>query len=455
LASDLDSLLHAIAALAEDGVTAPGDPAAPNLDGAALAADGLRERAAAEHPAWWDAARGGVKLAGLDLRGASLRSADLSGANLGGSDLSGAKGPALCLRGAHLEQARFDGADLAGADLGGAKAGEASFDGAMLEDASLIDAGLRYASLREAILDGATLDGADLWGARLDAAEAQNASLRGARLDEANLSGADLSGADLEDATLKRADLRGATLRGANLRGASLDGAQLDGADLSGARLPLVALTGCGLRHVRLAGAWLERTQMQAGQLGGAIGEELAGEFDAARDGYTVLEQNFNSLGDSDAASWAFRQRRRMGKREALLQARACWRERRWRPALGSTAAWLSDAFAEWLCDYGESLPRVARALTVVLLAFAVLYGATGSLVPKDGTAPAASAHGVVRQVAELLLYSLVSMTTVGTGDLGLRPSGDLVYLAASVQSIVGTVLLGLFGFVLGNRLRR
>ncbi len=145
-----------------------------------------------------------------------------------------------------------------------------------------------------------------------------------------------------------------------------------------------------------------------------------------------------------------------MGKREARRRARASLRERRWRSVFGNTATWLSDAFAEWLCDYGESLPRVARALTVVLLAFAVFYGTTGSLVPKDGMAPPAGlAHSVVRRVAELLLYSLVSMTTVGTGDLGLRPSGDLVYLAASVQSIVGPVLLGLFGFVLGNRLRR
>lgn len=450
MAGDLDTLLLTIAALAEDGAATPGGAAAPSLDGVVLAADGLRERAAAERPAWWDAARGGVKLVGLDLRGAGLHSTDLSGANLGGSDLSGAKGSSVRLRDAHLEQARFDGADLAGADLGGAKAGEASFDEAMLEDASLANAGLRFASLRKAVLDGANLDGADLWGARLDEAEANNASLRGARLDEASLAGADLSGADLENATLKRADLRGAKLKGANLRGAQLDGAQLDGADLSSARLPLVALTGCGLRHIRLAGAWLERTQMRAVQLGGAIGEEVAGEFDAARDGYTVLEQNFDSLGDSDAASWAFRQRRRMGKRESLRRARECWREHRWRAALDNAAAWLSDAFAEWLCDYGESLPRVARAFLAVLLFYALLYGVTGSLVSKGDTTP-----GFVPYVIELLLYSLGSMTTVGTGDAGLRPTSDLVALIGASQSILGPILLGLFGFVLGNRLRR
>lgn len=445
---DRDALLSAVAALAAPG--AERGSTALNLDGAAFAADGLRERAAAERPAWWDAARGGVRLAGLDLRGAGLRGADLSGASLGGSNLSGAKARAAKFRGAHLEQARFTGADLVGADLGNARAGEASFDDAMLEDAALAGAGLRYASFRSAILDGATLDGADLWGARLDGAEAQRASLRDARLNEASLAGADLTGADLENATLKRANLRGAMLKGTNLRGAQLDGATLDEADLSGARLPLVSLMGCGLHHVRFAGTWLERSHMQVGQLGGAIGEEVAGEFGAARDGYIALEQNFHSLGDSEAESWAFRKRRRMGKRDSLRRAGAAWRERRWRPALGHAASWLNDAFVEWLCDYGESLPRVARAFIAVLVFYALLYWVTGSLVSRDGTA-----LGPLRYVAELLAYSLGSMTTVGAGDVELRPTNDLVGLIVATQSIIGPILLGLFGFVLGNRLRR
>lgn len=422
----------------------------PNLDGAILAADGLRERAKAECAAWWDPVHDGIKLAGLNLHGVSLSGADLTGASLGRSDLSTARAHAVKLQGAHLDQTRFDGADLAGACLDNAKAGEASFDDAMLEDAFLVGAGLRFASLRNAILDGAMLDGADLWGARLDGAEAHRASLRGARLDEACFAGADLTGADLTDATLKRADLRGAKLKGANLRGTQVDGAYFDAADLSEARLPLVSLRGCGLRHVRLAGAWLERTQMQVGQLGGAIGEEVAGEFGAAREGYIVLEQNFRSLGDIEAESWAFRKRRRMGKQDALHRARRAWGEQRWQLAFGCAASWSSDVFVEWLCDYGESLPRVARAFLAVLVFYALFYGVTGGLMHKGDAMP-----GPLRNAAELLHYSLGNMTTVGTGDLELHPTSELIALVAATQSIVGPILLGLFGFVLGNRLRR
>jgi uncharacterized protein YjbI with pentapeptide repeats len=444
--SDYDTALNAIETLARMA----GGEAAPNLDGAVLTPDVLRDRVAAAHPAWWDEVRGGVKLVRVDLRGASLRDADLSGANISGSDLSGIQGRAVRLRDAHLEEARFDGADMAGADLSGARAGEASFEQAMLEDASLERAGLRYATLRGAVLDGANLESADLWGACLDGVEASRVILRGARLDEASLAGADLSNAHLENASLKRADLHGARLKGANLRGADLDGANLDGADLAGARLPLVVLRGCNLRHVRLAGAWLERTQMQVQQLGGAIGEEIAGEFGAARDGYTVLEQNFSSLGDVEAASWAFRKRRRMGKRDARCQAQIAWRERRWSTAYGHGTAWLSDVFVEWLCDYGENLPRVARAFAIVLVGYALFYWATGGLVSK-GESP----HGSVNTFAQLLQYSLGNMTTVGIGDLDLHPANEVIAFAATSQSLVGPVLLGLFGYVLGNKLRR
>ncbi len=153
-----------------------------------------------------------------------------------------------------------------------------------------------------------------------------------------------------------------------------LDGANLDGADLSGAVLPHVALTSCTLRHVRFAGAWLERTRMRAHQLGGAIGEEVSGEFEAAREGYIVLEQNFRTLGSADDASWAFRRRRRMGQRLHAQRARTALERREVGAALRPSLQWLGDLAAEWLCDYGESVARVLRAFLVVLVGFAAVY---------------------------------------------------------------------------------
>ena len=416
------------------------------FDGADVSAAGLGARIAGAP--WWDAALGGLRLGGRDLAGASLRRANLSGADLAGANLSGASCGGLILRRGRLEEANFAGADLIGGDLAGVNAGEANFSDTLLEDADLSSARLRFANFAGAVMDGADLSDADLWGAKLPNVAAERTNFRGARLDETQLVNADLAAADLVGATLRRANLVGARLRGANLRDAVLDGADLAGADLSDAVLPHVSLISCNLRHIRVASAWMERTRMRAHQLGGAIGEEAAGEFDAAREGYIVLEQNFRTLGSADDASWAFRRRRRMGKRLHAEVARAAFR-RRDIGAIMPGLRWLGDVAAEWLCDYGESVTRVLRAFIVVLCCFAGLYWLTGCLEPREGVAT-----GTGFRLIDYLLFSLDSMTTVGTSEVGVKPSGQLGVLLSSVQTVMGTVLLGLFGFVLGVRMR-
>ena len=100
-----------------------------------------------------------------------------------------------------------------------------------------------------------------------------------------------------------------------------------------------------------------------------------------------ALEQNFRGLGDPEAASWAYRKGRRMGKLEARHQALLGLRERRWVDARKNVTYWASDVFAEWLCDYGESLLRVTRAFLVVFLVFLAYYDLSGSLVRDTGSA--------------------------------------------------------------------
>ncbi len=418
-----------------------------SFDGADVSLAGLGERV---HGApWWDAGRGGVRLAGCSLAGASLRGADLSGADLGGADLSGASCSGIVLHQARLEEAKLREADLIGSTLTDVDAGEADFSESLLEDAVLAGARLRFADFSGAVMDGADLSGADLWGAKLQRIEAQRAGFRRARLDETHCSGADLTTADLTGATLRRADLSGARLRGTLLRDAVLDGANLSGADLGGAVMPHVELTSCNLHQARFAGAWLDRTRLRAHQIGGMIGEEAAEEFEAAREGYIVLEQNFRTLGLGEDMRWAFLRRRRMGKRLYAQLARAALAQRDLRAAFRPGLLWLADLGAEVICDYGESLWRVLRTLTVVLLAFALAYWLTGALVPRD---PAAA--GVRLGVVDYLLFSLDSMTTVGTGELGSKAGGLLGQFMSSIQTVLGIVLLGLFGFVLGARMQ-
>jgi len=394
----------------------------------------------------------GANLEGVALPGETLRLANLRGANLRGANLAGAALGQADLTDAVLERANLRDADLAGATLRGAALGEANLQGTLLEEADLQDAGLRFANLREAALESADLRRADLWGATLEDADLSGADLADARLGESALRGANFSGAILRGVALGKADLSGARLTGADLRGAALSGATLREARLDGARLEDVDLSTCDIAHIALGGAQLGRTLLRRDGLGGAIGEEVAGSYDAAATGYLALERNFADLGDPDAARWAYGKKRRMQKLAVRAQARAALGARQWGTAARRFAAYAGDEAAEWLCDYGESVPRVLRALVVVYLAFTLFYGLTGSVVRVSGDIlhpMRVTTHNPI----DLAVFSLASMTTQTA--LGLQASDLGVQVPTGLETLVGIFLTGLLGFVTGNRIRR
>ncbi len=404
-------------------------------------------------PSWWHP-EGRPQFRAASFRGADLQGADFSGTDLTGTDFSG-----VIMRNAVLRKARLDGADLHEADLSGSDfmeclGNEGNFSEALLEDAQFTGATLRFANFAGALLDGANLTKADLWGGKMQGADATDANMKEAVLQEASLEGASLSGANLQDAELKNVNFSGATMRNVDLRGATVVHANFENADLSGASLPRVDLSTCNLTNVRLSGAWLENTRFRVDQLGGAVGEEAAGEFEAARQAYLALEQNFRTLGNPEAASWTFRKARRMGKRHSLALLKAAWRGRRLREAVTRCFEWSGDVFAEWLCDYGESLPRVLRAFVTTLVCFAVVFGVTGSLRYSTDTVDHL-AGAPVRNPFQLMGFSFLTMCTAVAPDFDFKPSSHEVYFLASTEYVLGLVLIGLFGYVLGNRLRR
>ena len=434
---------------------APGVPlAAPALDlvGADLGRETLAHRVAEGQgpPRWRDVETGGLDLAGADLTGGRLEEADLSGANLRGARLSGTVGRSTRWSGAILEQADLSEADLSGADFTGIVAGQVRLSEAMLEDARFGRAAMRFADLSRALLDGADFTGADLWGANLTGADADDTVFRDARLDEAVLSDANLTQADFSGASLAKAKLVGSRLRGADFTGAKLDGADLSEADLSDTNLVRLNLAGCRLRHARFSGAWLNGTRMHVEQLGGCVGEEVSGAYEAAQASYLALEQNWKSIGAHDAASWAYKRGRRMGRFQAGALARAAWASRDRIGAVRHGYRWVADRFVEWLCDYGESLSRIARAFAVLIVVFAALYGITSGMIVTEG-----AETGPTHNPLDLMSYSALNMMTANPPEIGIRPTGRVTNLLVGIQGAVGIILMGLFGFVLGNRLRR
>ncbi len=401
---------------------------------------------------WLDGRR--ANLRGAPLADATLQLADLRGADLREADLAGAVLGQANLEGALLEQASLPGADLASAVLRGAALAEANLREALLEDADLSDAGLRFADLRAAALEGANLQRADLHGAKAEGAILTGADLRGAHLGEASLRDADLTRADLRDADLRSADLRGARLGGANLRGAVLTGCDLGDAVLAEAELQSVDLSRCILARTYWSGVWLDKTRLRRDQLGDAIGEEVAGDFVAAAGGYLALERNFIDLGDSDAGTWAYGKRRRMAKLAARRKARDALRAHAWRTTARETIRASAAQLVEWVCDYGESIPRVLLSILAVYLVYTLLYGLTGSVLHVD-TLRDGTTRYVTRDPREWAIFSLFAITTSGNPSIGLLPSGEGVQLLTGSEAFLGIFLTGLLGFVAGNQIRR
>jgi len=312
--------------------------------------------------------------------------------------------------------------------------------------------------------------------------------LAGTDLQEVDLSGTNLQKADLQGANLQRADLQGANLQETKLWGTDLQGANLWGADLRGACLLGLDLQGAGPFGAKsLEGAYfyralLDGTRLEREQLGGAIGEELEGEYGYAKEAYLALKSNFAHIGRYDDAAWAYRKERRMEKATkapwrgrskrhygGLLplpaKVRKFWEELRglgiqppaayfslprWSPLVWwfwfkYTLKWLADWFVELLCGYGESLWRVLSWMLLVILGFAAYYQVSDAVV--------ASSQNAATSLWDHLIFSLGAFTTLQPARLQAARPG--IELLTTIQAIIGIALAGLLGFVAGNRLRR
>jgi len=407
---------------------------------------------------------------------------DLHGKNLTGLDLR-----RKCLYGANLKnatltQACLDGALLACADLSGA-----TLNGASLVEASLTQAILCDSHLSEANLHKARLLNARLWCAHLEVANLSEVEAIGAQFVNSKLQNADLRDARLAQANLQEADLRYADLTGANLHSAILhhtvlDHANLDSAvfryaDLRHASLQSTDLGGLdlrdiaepGLQHTRLFRARFDRTLLTLDQIRPAVREETEQQYDRAQEVYRTLKQNFQSLGDYDAAAWCYIKERRMEK--------ACnspWRARRfygdaelgdkvdaavpwyhpkvWYFYIKHTIKWLVDWAQELLCGYGERPWNTVVAIAAVFLAFIGIYWATWGVF-KVESEPGREIMHSTRNLMDLAIFSFAALTTMGTD--GLRPAAPWVQLAMAAEALCGIGLTGLLGFVIGNRIRR
>jgi hypothetical protein len=116
------------------------------------------------------------------------------------------------------------------------------------------------------------------------------------------------------------------------------------------------------------------------------------------------------------------------------------------------------DLGIEYVCDYGESIPRVLLSIgLVILVAGPVILGTLGLLHwPKanhdtffDLSVPQPYGYAYVQQI----LYVLDAFTTANFAEL--QPVNAVARLLSALLALIGVFLTGLLGLVAGNRIRR
>jgi hypothetical protein len=297
------------------------------------------------------------------------------------------------------------------------------------------------------------LERIDLAGAILSYCNFENSNLeysilREALLFRANLNKASVKFSDLSDAIFLEADLREAEFWKANLSGTSFFGSNLENSKLLDANLD-------GTYFYR---ARMNNTELSASQLGGSIGEERECMYGEAIEAYSRLKSNFESLGQYSDAGWAYRKERRMRKLWAKQQAIEALRRRRLWISIKYWLKWVSDWLVEILCDYGESTWRVIGWMAILVFIIGptlipLLGGLSWPTINRDiffqlPTMWQRSAYIYI----QYLLYMLDTVTTANYSDL--EPRTDALRLVSGIMAMTGIFLVGLLGFVAGNRIR-
>jgi len=284
-------------------------------------------------------------------------------------------------------------------------------------------------------------------GANLCDAHLKKAYLRGAHLEGATFWNCDLQSGHLADGHVEGADLRWAHLECAIFVGAHLQAAKLSEAHLQGANLSSAHLEGSNL-----ANAHLERTSFHKPHLQGANFET------AIVDGSTVIwkpEVNQYRKGNrfTDFSGVPLGAVRIDPGTKQLLEyniRRKNWEEWYKKGHLPQRILKRLFVWPFWLIsDYGLRTWRIIGTFFVLALLFAAIYSNLGYWFPPgvvgnlevDPHLPLW--HYFLLLLLRPIYFSIVTMTTLGFGDMYADAQSIWGHILLTLQVILGYVLLG------------
>ena len=329
---------------------------------------------------------------GILLEAANLKSANLGNANLG---------PARVMS-QHPEYKTVIGVALNTANLG-----------------SVTDSDVNPHQLDDWRIkpEGAKLARADFEGAIIAVPNINDINPTRANFEKANLAGANLKSARLHWCFFWDADLTGADARGAVLYKANLDRADLRDADFRGAFLD--------------GGTYLSKSAWKKGDP----------ETDKTR---KVEEPDTKTDFRGAALSFATVEPELLGQLQYNCRRLNWedWYEDHWCQQLLARPFW-------FLSDYGRSTSRIVFFFLPISLLFALIYTWGPQLVGAGKNCEALiHSSWFFPRFARAIYFSVVTMTTLGFGDLYANPhlSGLCHYVSHAVLAVhvaIGYVLLG------------
>lgn len=276
--------------------------------------------------------------------------------------------------------------------------------------------------LRGASLQGANLEGVNFHAVNLEGANLYNANLEGANLYEANLKGANLARIRLRCASLRMARLQNAILGEADLGNANLQVANLSGANLHEANLENASLQGANLAGAILPGANLDGTSLRS-----SILDDTLFVDNKSND---KTDFRFSNL---EAARCDSGTRNRLKYSNRRLN----WEDRYVKRPFSQWPI----RFFWWLSAYGSSVKNLAWFYFVGAFLFAAVY----SFYPEtiDGLAIGEDGSNRASLITRSIYFSIVTMTTLGFGDLHPASQSVWGHILVSVQVVLSYLLLG------------
>lgn len=408
-----------------------------------------------------------IQLSDLNLRKINFRDINLDGSNLRNVDLSYANLENASLKRVNLEGVDLSNANLRNADLEGAKLKDSKLSETNLANADITKANFIRVNLINANLNRANLSNSKIIESNLDDAVLQDSNCYETRFVNSDLKGANFENADLESANLKSCICISTNFRNAHFVSANFKMATLNHADFQNSNLTDAVLHKANFISVNLKGANFDGTDLRGALLKMAIG-----------DGSTIftkckIDRQTNCTGfniNSIRIDTGIKQ---------LLEYNI--RKKNWEHWYEDHPFYKFPLIIFWfISDYGRSATRIITFFFFISLLFADFYFIIGTyeyykspskLYQEDQKVGSrtkfvskqknSQTPGVINQLffydkemknyspPSLKIYlrsfyfSIVTMTTLGFGDMFAKTNSYLGYVALIIHVIFGYFLLG------------